>query len=77
MTSLITLKRANTACSRLGVRAALFWLFSRLWAFHRFDGESSLPPQAANASRWALGIVNTTGIQNFSFVTNYMKREKL
>src|SRR5688572_22111638 len=33
MTSLITLKRANTACSRLGVRAALFWLLSGFGLF--------------------------------------------
>ena len=25
------------------------------WSFSRFDGESTLPPQAANASRWAAG----------------------
>jgi hypothetical protein len=71
MTSLITLERANTAVTecfgtgtRLGVRAALFWLFSRLWVFHRFDGESLLPPnsshQGANAtdnvSHWAVSV---------------------
>ena len=28
--------------------------FCVAWSFSRFDRESTLPPQAANASRWAL-----------------------
>ena len=42
----------NTACSRLGVRAAFSGIFLAL-SYPRFGGESTLPPQAANASRWA------------------------
>jgi hypothetical protein len=42
----------NTACTRLGVRTAFFELFLACREF-RFDGESTLPPQAGNASRWA------------------------
>jgi hypothetical protein len=40
----------NTACTRLGVRAAFLGMFLALGFFH-FDGESMLPPQAGNASR--------------------------
>jgi hypothetical protein len=36
--------------------APRFLSFFLAWAFHRFDGESTLPPQAANASRWAAGL---------------------
>ena len=46
-------KPANTACTRLGVRTAFFELFLAS-AESRFGGESTLPPQAGNASRWAL-----------------------
>jgi hypothetical protein len=42
----------NTACTRLGVRAAFLSMFLA-WADSRFEGESTLPPQAGNASRWA------------------------
>lgn len=28
----------------------------RGWNFIRFEGESTLPPQAANANRWLAGI---------------------
>ena len=45
-------KAANTACTRLGVGPAFFELFLAL-AESRFDGESTLPPQAGNANRWA------------------------
>jgi len=31
----------------------VIWAFFSLWAFHRFGGESTLRPQAANANRWA------------------------
>ncbi len=27
------------------------------WSFSRFGGESTLPPQAANASRWAIAPI--------------------
>ena len=27
------------------------------WSFSRFDGESTLPPQAANANRWAVILI--------------------
>jgi hypothetical protein len=37
---------------RLGVRAAFLSFFVALSCF-RFEGESTLPPQAGNASRWA------------------------
>jgi hypothetical protein len=40
----------NTACTRLGVRAAFLSIFLALAEF-RFEGESTLPPQAGNASR--------------------------
>ena len=42
----------NKACTRLGVRAAFFSIFLA-YADFRFEGESTLPPQAGNASRWA------------------------
>ena len=42
----------NTACTRLGVRAAFLGIFLAC-AESRFEGESTLPPQAGNASRWA------------------------
>ena len=41
----------TNARSRLGVRAAFVWLFSWLWAFSRFGGDSRLSLQAADASR--------------------------
>jgi hypothetical protein len=41
----------NTACTRLGVRGAFFRHFSGL-EFSRFESESTLLPQAGNASRW-------------------------
>ena len=40
----------NTACTRLGVCAA-FLGSSLAWADSRFEGESTLPPQAGNARR--------------------------
>src|SRR5512134_2787098 len=45
----------NKACTRLGVRAAFFELFLAC-ADSRFEGESTLPPQAGNAHRWAVSI---------------------
>ena len=65
MTSLMTLKRANTAlpsgipCGHdvfdvqptCGTRRVILAFFAAL-VFHRFDGESSLPLQAANPNRW-------------------------
>src|SRR5687768_3158269 len=33
--------------------APRFLTFFVAWSFFRFGGESTLPPQAANASRWA------------------------
>ena len=41
----------NNACTRLGVRAAFFERFLAS-ADSRFEGESTLPPQAGNANRW-------------------------
>jgi hypothetical protein len=46
------IRAPNTACTRLGVRTAFFGIFLAL-AESRFEGESTLPPQAGNASRWA------------------------
>ena len=46
------MKAPNNACTRLGVRAAFLSMFLA-WAGLRFEGESTLPPQAGNASRWA------------------------
>jgi hypothetical protein len=40
----------NNACTRLGVRAAFFGIFLAS-AESRFEGESTLPPQAGNAGR--------------------------
>jgi hypothetical protein len=40
----------NNACTRLGVRTAFFGIFLAL-AESRFNSESTLPPQAGNASR--------------------------
>jgi hypothetical protein len=37
--------------------APRFWAFFWLWAFLRFDGESTLPPQAGNADRWAAQLL--------------------
>jgi len=34
----------------------VFQAFVWLWFFSRFDGESTLPPTAANAGRWAAQI---------------------
>ena len=45
--------QANNACTRLGVRAAFFSIFLAL-GVSRFGGESTLPPQAGNANRWAV-----------------------
>ena len=48
------------ACG-LTQRAAEVWESARFlsmflaFGFFRFDGESTLPPQAGNASRWAAG----------------------
>jgi hypothetical protein len=48
-----TVKNApNTACTRLGVGPAFLSMFLACAGF-RFEGESTLPPQAGNASRWA------------------------
>lgn len=41
-----------------GGYAARFLSFVVALSFFRFDGESTLPPQAANASRWALHCEN-------------------
>ena len=49
---LVALSPPNTACTRLGVRAAFFDIFLARGGF-RFGGDSTLPPQAGNASRWA------------------------
>jgi hypothetical protein len=38
------------------VRAALFWHFLAL-GFFRFEGDSTLPPQAANINRWAVPCI--------------------
>ena len=43
---------ANNACTRLGVGPAFFDIFLAFAGF-RFEGESTIPPQAGNASRWA------------------------
>jgi hypothetical protein len=43
-------KTPNTACTRLGVRTAFCGIFVAS-AESRFEGESTLPPQAGNASR--------------------------
>jgi hypothetical protein len=43
-------QRANNACTRLGVRTAFFSIFLA-YAESRFEGESTLPPQAGNANR--------------------------
>jgi len=42
----------NKACTRLGVGPAFLSMFLAL-ADSRFDSESTLPPQAGNANRWA------------------------
>jgi hypothetical protein len=42
----------NKACTRLGVRAAFLSIFLASAEFP-FEGESTLPPQAAHACRWA------------------------
>jgi hypothetical protein len=39
----------------------VFLAFAKLWAFLRFEGESTLPPTAANASRWAARL--TVGVK--------------
>jgi len=40
-----------------GGYVARFSSFFAAWAFLRFDGESTLPPTAANAHRWAAELV--------------------
>jgi hypothetical protein len=45
--------QANKACTRLGVRAAFLSMFLASAESH-FEGEFTLPPQAGNASRWAV-----------------------
>ena len=54
------------------VRAALFWLFSRLWAFHRFDGKANIelikfrnPPDENGIQK---PFANTLGIRHIAFV---------
>jgi hypothetical protein len=42
----------NTACTQLRVRATFLSMFLAS-AESRFEGESTLPPQAGNAHRWA------------------------
>ena len=57
-------KRApNTACTRLGVGPAFFELFLAL-ADSRFEGDSTLPPQAGNAHRWAFVFRNQNEFGN-------------
>ena len=54
----------NSVSSGLTQRAAdggyapRFQAFFWLWVFLRFDGESTLPPTAANASRWLAPYIN-------------------
>ena len=49
----------NTACTRLGVRPAFLELFLA-FTESRFESESTLPPQAGNARRWAAGTLQIT-----------------
>ena len=43
-----------------GGYAARFLSFFLALGFFRFDGESTLPPTAANASRWVLVLKSKT-----------------
>ena len=47
-------KRWLTMRAADGGYAPRFLSFFAALSFFRFDGESTLPPTAANASRWAL-----------------------
>ena len=55
----LDLKTPNNACTRLGVGPAFFESFLA-HAESRFDGESTLPPQAGNAHRWAASGLERT-----------------
>jgi hypothetical protein len=45
-------KRPTQRAADLGYAPRYFGFFAA-WNFSRFGGESTLPPQAPNASRWA------------------------
>ena len=49
--SSININAPNNACTRLGVGPAFLGIFLAS-AESRFEGESTLLPQAGNASRW-------------------------
>jgi hypothetical protein len=49
-------KRLTPRAADLGYAPRYLDIFPA-WSFSRFGGESTLPPQAANASRWALRLL--------------------
>jgi hypothetical protein len=60
----LSIKKVGIRCVRRTQRAADLGYAPRYfdiflaWSFSRFDRESTLPPQAANASRWASRRMN-------------------